>query len=364
MNGIKTDPDVKMEFESITPSGSGFMDDDFYEDTGELQLPPKGVDKDIWLTRIPKWLYEAVSRWDDVALDGNDDEQIVLGEVLLLQSKDRPGSVDQKAPIRVFLSDTWQQHQLSKSKAGNLKLPSAFELNRTPHVNEQLDNTYIFTEKDLPGYKPSGLGYGRQGGGGSGGFGGISDPKARIQKRSKYRKAIPKHTALVGSSTREYSANPLPTPDFLAFEASRNRHAVQGANDKTNIINMINDHSASQSLQKMFKTFIKPAAAPKPQLNKAARIPKNELIDWLHKCFDQYAYWPMKALKAKTKQPEAYLKEVLVDIADLVKAGPFSSCWRRQDMYNRNTANQVLDVPPDAEGADDGDEELEMEDVV
>ena len=51
-----------------------------------------------------------------------------------------------------------------------------------------LANTYIFTEKDLPGYKPNGYGYGK--GGSSGSFG-VQDPKARVQKRSKYKKAIP-----------------------------------------------------------------------------------------------------------------------------------------------------------------------------
>ena len=35
MNGIKADPDVKMDPDALTPSaGGGFMDDEFYEDTG------------------------------------------------------------------------------------------------------------------------------------------------------------------------------------------------------------------------------------------------------------------------------------------------------------------------------------------
>lgn len=184
MNGIKPDPDMKME-DAITPSGSGYMDDDFYEDTGELQLPSKGSDKDIWVTRIPKWLYDAVAKWEDIA-DGQDSDQIQIGEVLALPDHGRTGGISKTDPMRVFFN--------SKSLAEK-QLPQAFEMKMTPATNDTLGNTYVFTEKDLPGYRPNGLGHIKSGGGGGyGSFGGgygVQDPKARVQKRSKYRKAIP-----------------------------------------------------------------------------------------------------------------------------------------------------------------------------
>lgn len=74
-------------------------------------------------------------------------------------------------------------------------------------------------------------------------------------------------------------------------------------------------------------------------------------------------YWPMKGLKNKTKQPEAYLKEVLQDIATLVKSGPYASTWKRKGFYNRDLSNMKEDVAPGGEGEDD-DEELEMVDVI
>jgi transcription initiation factor TFIIF subunit beta len=179
MNGLKQDPDVKMDHDAITPSGSGYMDDDFYEDTGELSLPKKGVEKDVWVTRIPKWLYEAVSKYEDVA-DGRDDDQIVIGEVLAMRDPSRPGQLSKTDPMRLFLNNR---------SVAEKKLPQAFELKMTPASQEVLGNTYVFTEKDLPGFKPTGFGPGR-GPGGSFGYG-IQDPKAKVQKRSKYRKAIP-----------------------------------------------------------------------------------------------------------------------------------------------------------------------------
>ncbi|ORY00256.1 transcription initiation factor IIF, beta subunit-domain-containing protein [Clohesyomyces aquaticus] len=363
MNGFKQE-DVKMENDAGTPSGSGYMDDEFYEDTGELQLPDPHKDRDIWLTRIPKWLFEKVSKWDDLAdlAEGDDNELVQIGEMLIFPDHSQNGKASKTEPMRMFLSDRWAM------KAG---VPRAFELSTTPATKEQMANTYIFTEKDLPGYKPNGYNqnynFNNSNKGGFGGFGGggggVQDPKARIYKRGKYRKAIPKHTALLGPSTREYIANPIPTPEFLEFERKRTYHAIQGANTKTNIIESVSEVKSAERVQNMFRAFIKPAAPKKSQINKAARIPKNELIDLLHSKFDEFAFWPMKALKKATKQPEAYLKEVLTDIADLVKTGSFAACWRRQDMYNTNAVQQKMDRPPDVDD-DDEDDEVEMEDVV
>jgi transcription initiation factor TFIIF subunit beta len=149
----------------------------------------------------------------------------------------------------------------------------------------------------------------------------------------------------------------------MEFNKARTRQAIQGREVKTNIVDNLNDHTLSINVQKMFKTFVRPNTPAKTQINKAARIPKNELIDLLHQCFDEYAFWPMKALKARTRQPEAYLKETLADIAALVKGGPFASTWKRTDVYNRNLANQIIAAAPGGEDLDD-DADEEMEDVV
>jgi transcription initiation factor TFIIF subunit beta len=75
----------------------------------------------------------------------------------------------------------------------------------------------------------------------------------------------------------------------------------------------------------------------------------------------------MKALKMRTKQPEQFLKETLVEIAQLVRSGPFASTWQRQPMFNaqRNLSQQVQ-AAAEADGPDGGDSdgEEEMEDVV
>ncbi|RMZ66612.1 transcription initiation factor IIF [Pyrenophora seminiperda CCB06] len=354
MNGIKADPDVKMDPDALTPSGGGgFMDDDFYEDTGEMIVDRSGADKDVWVTRIPDWLYEAVSKWDDIA-DGNDSDQIQIGEVVAFATT---SGIDKAKQMRVFLNDRWRQKS---------NLPSAFQLEPASVSDTLLGNTYVFTEKDLPGFKGQGYGYGR--GGHQGSFGGVQDPKARIQKRTKYKKAIPKQTALIGHATRQYTANPLDTKEYQDFSAARIKQAIQGSHLTTIITKDtdVSDVNNSITLNNRFKNFIKPTTKNKAQQNKAARMARSDLIDVLHSLFDEYQYWPMKAIKQRTKQPEQYLKEVLGDIALLVKSGPFASNWKRQAVFEnqRDISKQAEAAAPEGPGDGESEGEDEMEDVV
>ncbi|KAF2118495.1 transcription initiation factor IIF, beta subunit-domain-containing protein [Lophiotrema nucula] len=353
MNGIKADPDIKMDTDAITPSGSGYMDDEFYEDTGELTLPPKDADKDVWLTRIPRWLYDAVAKWDDFA-EGNDNDVIEIGKVQYFPDQARQGAVSKERNMRIFLNDKWHQRT---------RLPRGFELSMTNATKEVMSNTYVFTEKDLPGYRPNGYGQGKFG---SSQNLSVQDPKARIQKRSRYKKAIPKQTSLLGTTTREYLANPIKTTEYVQFDRQRIKQATLGSNLTTNITNQ-NEHTLQPAVNKLFKSFTGRTATTKSQLNKYTRIPENELTDILHGLFNEYAYWPMKTLKAKTQQPEAYLKTTLEKIADLVKSGSFASTWRRKDFYSNmegHTEGQSA-LAPSLENEDEvvDDEDMEMEDV-
>jgi transcription initiation factor TFIIF subunit beta len=253
--------------------------------------------------------------------------------------------------MRVFFNDRWH------AKAN---LPTAFQLDPTATSDQVLGNTYVFTEKDLPGYRPTGYGQGNRGG--HGGYGAVQDPKSRVQKRSRYKKAIPKQTALIGHATRHYNANPLETKEYKDFNAARIKQAIQGTHRTTIITKDAESLINNNKLVKHFDGFLKPTSKAKSQQNKAARVSREELVDMLHAAFDEFQYWPMKALKLRTKQPEQFLKEVLAEIAQLVRSGPFASTWRRQEIYNaaRNLSQQQQGA---AEAAESEGEE-EMEDVV
>ena len=127
--------------------------------------------------------------------------------------------------------------------------------------------------------------------------------------------------------------------------------------------------SLGRSVATGFDNWIQPTADKrKPQDQKAARMPKNELIDALFACFREYPYWPIKALKEKLNQPEAYLKSTLEEIANLRKSGKFALKWCLKPEYVQHSPEQLEAMERDGAAMapadnDDEDDEVEMEDV-
>lgn len=71
----------------------------------------------------------------------------------------------------------------------------------------------------------------------------------------------------------------------------------------------------------------------------------------------------MKSFKFKLKQPEAWLRENLENIAVLHKTGRFANYWELRPDYKKNKpqGEQAADF---GDEEDDDDENVEMEDVV
>jgi transcription initiation factor TFIIF subunit beta len=54
----------------------------------------------------------------------------------------------------------------------------------------------------------------------------------------------------------------------------------------------------------------------------------NQLRDLIFDCFTEYRYWSFQALKARTAQPDAHLRDVLKEVAILETTGDYSrECW-------------------------------------
>ncbi|KAI0711933.1 transcription initiation factor IIF, beta subunit-domain-containing protein [Cerioporus squamosus] len=51
------------------------------------------------------------------------------------------------------------------------------------------------------------------------------------------------------------------------------------------------------------------------------RLPKDQVLDTLFQLFEREEHWSMKRLRHETEQPEAYLKEILSDIAMFLTSG-------------------------------------------
>jgi transcription initiation factor TFIIF subunit beta len=108
-------------------------------------------------------------------------------------------------------------------------------------------------------------------------------------------------------------------------------------------------------------------------------MPQNELLDAIFRCFEEYNYWPMKALRARLKQPEAYIRETLDICAEMAKSGRFAMLWTLKPSYkaaihekaNEGAAPDVLAGPGGLEDSDmgendgeDDDDDIKMEDVL
>lgn len=64
-----------------------------------------------------------------------------------------------------------------------------------------------------------------------------------------------------------------------------------------------------------------------------ARMPRNQLLDMLFNLFRERPRWPIRILRERTQQPEAYLKEVLNEVAFLHRAGENSGMWELRESF-------------------------------
>lgn len=133
---------IKMDPDHPSPA---MADIDEFEDTGELNIPkfvsswagapalPQG-----WLLRIPKELWAGLA---DLPMD----EEIHIGNVKLFE---------EEAPAKL----KWRL-EFNRNFPGWEEIPKEYDMNPTEptqkkeHGDPTLRNTFIFSEKDMPGFK-------------------------------------------------------------------------------------------------------------------------------------------------------------------------------------------------------------------
>ena len=64
-----------------------------------------------------------------------------------------------------------------------------------------------------------------------------------------------------------------------------------------------------------------------------ARMPRNQLLDQLFSLFRDPPRWGIRTLRERTQQPEAYLKEVLSEVAFLHRSGEYNGLWELKDNF-------------------------------
>lgn len=177
-------------------------------------------------------------------------------------------------------------------------------------------------------------------------------------------------TAVYGKLLYELSCQPLKEDDRdQLFRAQLTEHhkqkPIQFLDKNRNKILQVGSGRGAEFDKKFIKNVPKPDKNKKLE-QKTVRIAEDVLLDVLFKCFVQYEYWGIKALKDTVRQPEAYLRQVLEKIGMLVSHGTFANRWRLRDEFKKVQANGSM--APEVEGGDDGDDDEDdavvMEDVM
>ncbi|KAI1344625.1 transcription initiation factor IIF [Xylariaceae sp. FL0016] len=356
--GIKPDPE-----DAAAPSPMAMSEDDLYEDAGDLEFadlnPSTNLgDASVYLTHVPKYLYDA---WKDM----DDDDKICIGTMRQWNEAGKNGQT--KPRIALLLNHDNPKHQ---------NIPKEYTLDIKDMA---LTNTFMFTEQHLPGYKEKQAN---------------NDIPYHLRKRlekpeekpeeegsnkrrrlPRYRKAIPKKTVLAGRFRHELNCQPVWTEETKHILRMRNEEASKpktqtrlatSLEEPSNVV-QAGAHVATDKLSSLVKTSQEPKKAKKQKEEKAARLPQSELRDKIFQCYEQFAYWSMKAFRQQLNQPEAWLRENLEELAVLHKSGRFSNHWELKAEYKRANAQSIQGAPPSPgpDSEDEGDDDnVEMEDVV
>ena len=181
-------------------------------------------------------------------------------------------------------------------------------------TNRKVTNTFVFSERDLHIKKEPSISH--------------YAPPNGTPRYSPYPKPIPSKliklsfpdmlmgfveaTSIVGTVAHECTLTPVMNASYSKTVKSR----VQEANQPKRQVQMLSDQNGipdgsylyNPKSNQPFGKFTGGSVRTKAdaQNNKTSRIPKNELLDLLFKCFQEYAYWSLKGLREYVKQPEVY----------------------------------------------------------
>lgn len=329
---LEGDDEVKKPFDS-----EAGHDDDNQPDPDEQLMLDQGTGR-VWLVKIPKNLME---RWAKLDTDG-----VHLASVRVYQST--PTS---KTRIVLFLppADTSNRDPSLPqfTLGGPVKSiatipadePDTYELDL---VHEVVENQVVVAER----------------------------PKDPSQPNNRARTTI-----LTGRIKHDCNLRPLFTKSYRRQMKERSRkyntplRQIQriedaGISGGRGGINRLSS-GVGVGAGNAFANLIKTKPKGKGTHEKMTRMPRNELLDRLFTLFRDQPRWSVKVLRERTEQPEAYLKEVLSEIAWQHRSGEFNTLWELKEAFKDNQVKPE-DVPMsqggDVDMDDDDDDDDEEED--
>ncbi|KAI9061195.1 hypothetical protein FKP32DRAFT_1576737 [Trametes sanguinea] len=301
----------------------GGHDEDNQPDPDEPLMMDAGLGK-VWLVKIPRHLME---RWSAI-----DEEGIHLANIRIYHHAE--SSLGRRPRIILTLPP-------DPAHPGE---PDEYEMEM---VNQDVENQIVIAERE-------------------------KEPGTGSRART---------TILTGSVKHEANMRPMLTERYRQQLKERNRAANQPRRTTMRIedahpggrgsINMLTSGATNHAGFNLVKTKPKPQ---KGQFERMARMPRDQLLDELFRAFQERERWSIRNLRDRTQQPEAYLKEVLSEIAFLHRSGEFNGTWELMANFKGDGIKaENVPLPPGysevksedvkMEGDEDEDEEDDDDDM-
>ncbi|KAF5349725.1 hypothetical protein D9756_008950 [Leucocoprinus leucothites] len=340
-------------------------DDDAQPDPDEHLMLDQGSGR-VWLVKMPKFLLE---RWTAVSA-----EDVHLATIrVYTPPPDMPGA---KPRFVLFLPPNKEPNgsqdsngasgtpppQLPNRPGFNFTTsyattgaePDCYELDM---VNEAVENQIVVAERP-------------------------KDPSLSVHGANAPYNSRARTTILTGRIKHECNLRPSFSENYR--KQMRERHLKY--NTKQRQIRMIEDAGVGRGgINRLssgvgigsggaFSDLVKTKPKVSKGFERMARIPRNQLLDQLFSHFRETPRWGLRPLRDKTQQPEAYLKEVLSEIAFLHRSGEYNGMWELKDNYkdeNIKGENVPISSPGDSSGLkmeldedyDEDDDDEDMEEV-
>jgi len=218
--------------------------------------------------------------------------------------------------------------------------------------------------------------------------------KGRFEPYS--RRPIPKQTAIAGVVMRDFECTPVKNEEYATLEILQaekmlkvpekevvsfkdlkppnyNASAGMSMSDKAALNKVSHYERKHMTALIPFLPQQIQARRTAAKENRAARVPRNVLIDKVLDLFKEHRIWGLRDLKIKVEQPEAYVRDVLQEVATMWRSGDWNGKWELKNEYKERDVGlmNTTTVAPEAveseagtpSGMDDDDENEPFEDV-
>ncbi|KAJ2519519.1 hypothetical protein H4217_002624, partial [Coemansia sp. RSA 1939] len=252
------------------------------DEIGEVNMDK--LDSKVWLVKVPQFLAD---KWKQQKSDG-----VQIGKIRIYDEPDKSGS-----RIAIMLQDSPEYSDIPK-------------MYRMQVTNEKVRNMFIFSE--------------------------ARDPNEVVKPTSSQaNKAVP--ISMTGTVHHECTVTPDYTDEYRRIMRKRildqhkNSRKVQASSESHYNRSMLKANSGGfETAQKKAKTD-----------TKLARMDRKDLMNMLFASFEKYPYWSLKGLVEHTRQPTAFLKEVLLEIAKLNKRGPYTGTYSLKPEFKKLTGEEA-----------------------